>query len=118
MTTAESIADSWGRVLFKEQVDRFEGILAGQNPAELATDFAAAARIFQKLDAAERSALMTLLKIVIADTASIVLGSLDGSTTIEGIDEEFSVTYGGNDVTGELQDGFLAWIEDSGVFAK
>jgi hypothetical protein len=118
MTTAESIAESWGRVLFKEQIDRLEEILTGRNPGELANDFAAAARIFQKLDAAQRSALMTLLKVVIADTASIVLGSLDGSTTIDGIEKEFSVTYGGNDVRGELQDGFLAWIEDSGVFSK
>lgn len=49
-----------------------------------------------------------------ADSVSTIFGVLDGTTFIEGLDEDFIVSYGGAEVQGYLQDYFIQKIEEEG----
>ena len=111
MNAADQIADGFGKVLFVEQVERFERIFSATEITNLAKDFASIARMFGSMNEDDKAAVMDLIRIVTSDTASILLGSFDGSTGIEGIDKDFLVLYGGENVTGKLQDSFLSWVE-------
>ena len=64
--------------------------------------------LFSSLSEDEREVFFEVVRQVAVDTISHVLGILDGSSTFEGKDDEFTLTYGHDQrLDGDLQDLFL-----------
>ncbi|MBG5972168.1 MULTISPECIES: hypothetical protein [Proteus] len=47
------------------------------------------------------------------DTASTIFGTLDGTYFINNIDKDFQLIYDDEEIQGDLQDHFLALVEDN-----
>lgn len=69
-------------------------------------------KISQEATMPERKSIQLFLEIIISDVASTILGGLDGITDLGSLSEDFKVEYNASDVTGELQEHFLAKIEE------
>lgn len=72
----------------------------------------AALRFFQMLDDAQRCALFSIIKQVMVDTVSNVLGILDGVSGLEDQQSSFELLMDGRNIAGSLQDQFLAEEEE------
>jgi hypothetical protein len=72
------------------------------------------AQTYATMNNDQQEALRLLARQVMVDTASNILGILDGSSILESYRKEFSLTYGTDSdrLNGELQDYFLAEMED------
>lgn len=62
----------------------------------------------------QRTAVLVLTRKAMIDTASNILGILDGTSLLENYREAFALTYGaaGRQLNGDLQDYFLADLEE------
>jgi hypothetical protein len=69
------------------------------------------------MDDEQRTALRAAVEQVMIDTISNIFGILDGSSILEKYREDFVLTYGESrsPLNGELQDYFLASLEDDPV---
>lgn len=70
-------------------------------------------KVFISLSEKEKNAIMNMIKIVISDTASTILGTLDGTHMVDNIDKDFQLIYDNEEIQGDLQDLFLALVEDN-----
>ncbi|MBI6527602.1 hypothetical protein JEP40_00490 [Proteus vulgaris] len=70
-------------------------------------------KIFVNLSEEERNSLINMMKIVMTDTASTIFGTLDGTHFVNNIDEDFRLIYDNEEIQGDLQDHFLALVEDN-----
>ncbi|WP_312319863.1 hypothetical protein [Stenotrophomonas sp.] len=118
MDNLDSISAAWCHTLLSEHIAMYDEMLLSGDPEKVVPEYAGATAIYQSLDREGQVALLQLLKVVSVDTASQLLGNLDGSSYISGIEADFSVKYDGVDVTGYLQDSFLGTVEDEGYFPK
>ncbi|HDS1130714.1 TPA: hypothetical protein QDZ99_002362 [Stenotrophomonas maltophilia] len=64
----------------------------------------------QKLD------VIGFLKVVIADSASVVLGTLDGVHFPDDLEGDFVVSLDGEEIQGDLQDLFIEKAQEDGVY--
>lgn len=64
----------------------------------------------QKLD------ILNFLKIVIADSASVVLGTLDEVHFSDDLEGEFVVSIDGEEIQGDLQDMFIEKAQEDGAY--
>ena len=66
---------------------------------------------------ADRELLVRMMQQAVIDTISNLFGVLDGSSTLEGFGEDFVLRYGKRPgkLNGDLQDLFLAEIEERGL---
>ncbi|MDG6894341.1 hypothetical protein [Volucribacter amazonae] len=62
----------------------------------------------------QKEVFFNFLKTVIIDTASTILGAIDGTTFIKDADGEYILKYNNEDIQGCLQDYFLAKAEEDG----
>lgn len=69
------------------------------------------AKVMSNLNEEEKRDIYNFFKIVITDTASVILGTIDGTHMVNGLDEDFSISYGHVDIKGDLQDLFLEKAE-------
>lgn len=65
---------------------------------------------YDKLDDKDKEILFSIIKSTIVDTVSNVLAILDGHEGLDGID--LQVNLNGQENDSELQDAFLAYVED------
>ncbi|MFP3847631.1 hypothetical protein [Pseudomonas sp. W5-01] len=81
------------------------------------TDPYAKARIaLSRLNEAERADVLGFLKVVIADTASVLLGTLDGVHFPDNISGDFSLSLEGEEIQGDLQDIFIDKVQDLNIY--
>lgn len=81
------------------------------------TDLYAKARnALASLSDAQRSQVIEFFKVVIADSASVVLGTLDGVHFPDNFEGDFVVTCNGNEIQGDLMDIFIENAQDGGVY--
>ncbi|WDY60296.1 hypothetical protein [Pseudomonas sp. PSKL.D1] len=64
----------------------------------------------QKMD------VVNFLRVVIADTASVLLGTLDGVHFPDNFEGEIQVTFNGEEIQGDLQDMFIERAQEDGVY--
>jgi hypothetical protein len=90
-----------------------------RNLAELpdeATDpyWIAASSFYSQLPAAQQQLVMRMMQQSAIDAVSYIFGILDGTSSLEGYPDHFRLTYGkkNEQVSGDLQDYFLAAIQD------
>lgn len=67
--------------------------------------------VFRDLNADQREVLLELTRQVTIDATANVLGVIDGSCALGGVDCEFRLISEGRDLTGELQSLFLEQAE-------
>ena len=73
--------------------------------------------LFNSLSLEQREVFFEVIRQVTVDTAANVLGVIDGVNTLDGIEEEFLLTDGGNTkLNGDLQSLFLLSEEKTQKF--
>ena len=110
--------EEFAKNIMKEVVDsslvEYRNIYETTQPHQ-ATDpyWQRALTLYMSLSAEQREVLFQIIRQISVDTTSHILGILDGSSYLEGADEEFNLSYGlNNRLNGDLQDYFLALEED------
>lgn len=74
---------------------------------------------YKKMNTEEKENFYCFLEIVMINTASHVLGLIDGSTSLVGGGAfESKIIIDGEDMTCELQDSFLAYVEEQKDWMK
>lgn len=68
--------------------------------------------LYKSFDENEREVFFSIINTVIVDTVSTVFGILDGAIGMVEGTCDFTVTANGTHVEGELQDSFLAYVEE------
>jgi len=71
-------------------------------------------RLFDSLEHEQETLLLEIVQQTIVDTVSNLLGVLDGSSPLPGVDEELWLGVGSDasgKLNGELQDTFLELVE-------
>ena len=71
-----------------------------------------AAKVYKSLNDENKSNLQGFIKLVMIDTVSTFLAVLDGVQFLEGQDEELVLLYNKKKINGDLQDIFLAEVEE------
>lgn len=69
--------------------------------------------LYHSLDYTQQSIFMDIIKQTMIDTISSVFGVLDGSSTLSGGEFEFDVKINGVNTEDDLQDAFLAYVEEN-----
>lgn len=71
--------------------------------------------LFGELSDEQREILLELTRQVTIDAVANVLGVIDGTVALADADDAFRLTYGGQELEGELQSIFLELAEQSGT---
>jgi hypothetical protein len=69
--------------------------------------------LYNNLSQENRDVLINIIEQTMIDTISNMLGIIDGSSTLNGCNVEPNLFLDDNDIEGELQDLFLAYVEES-----
>lgn len=69
--------------------------------------------LYNRLDEEQKATLLLIVKQTMIDTISNVLGVIDGSSTLNDYDGSLKLLADNEEVSGELQDHFLAYIEEN-----
>lgn len=116
MSSAKLIAEALFTELLEERADRYGALLSEGSPGSKIKVYRDAMRVFSTLDVDQQRAMVQFFKLILADAVSAVLGTFDGSTGL--LQNEFVVTYAGDEVQGELFDAFGEIVEMSGLLAE
>jgi hypothetical protein len=101
--------------LFDKNLDQYKASL--NKPRNTDTDpYAKARNALAKLDDSDRRDVLNFLAVVIADSASVILGTLDGVHYPDNLEGDFVVSCDGEDIQGDLMDGFIEKAQDRGVY--
>jgi hypothetical protein len=60
--------------------------------------------------------MFAFFKVVIADSASVILGALDGVHFPDDIDGDFVVAYDGEEIQGDLMDIFIEKAQEKNIY--
>jgi cytochrome P450 len=95
-----------------ENVETYAKLFAS---TETATDeyWIAAKRFFDSLPATDREVVLRIMRQVAIDTVSTLFGILDGTSAIQDRFEEFQLTHKKTKLNGDLQDLFIAAVEEA-----
>lgn len=78
--------------------------------------YAKARNALSKLNESERADVLSFFKVVIADSASVILGTLDGVHFPDNLSGDFSLSYEGEEIQGDLQDIFIEKAQDLNIY--
>ena len=78
--------------------------------------YSRARSVIHKLSPEEQEKIFNFLRLVIVDTTSTVLGTIDGSYFPPNIDGHFKLEYDGDEIQGFLQDKLISRSEELGVY--
>ena len=73
-----------------------------------------ALELYRSFDDDQKNVFMDIIRHTMIDTVSGVFGILDGSSTLSGGNLEFEIKINGISTENELQDTFLAVVEEIG----
>lgn len=100
--------------LFGDNLKQYSERLNRQDPESYHEGaFSQVNKIFVNLSEKEKQSVIDMMKIVMTDTASTIFGTLDGTHFVNNIDEDFQLIYDNEEIRGDLQDHFLALVEDN-----
>ena len=69
-------------------------------------------RLFRSLDTRSQEVFIAFMKNVVVDSVSSVLAVIDGVAVLDGQDGEVIMKCGRDEISGDLQDEFLALFEE------
>ncbi|MEB6589207.1 MULTISPECIES: hypothetical protein [Pseudomonas] len=78
--------------------------------------FARARNAIALLDDTQKLDVINFLKVVIADSVSVVLGILDGVHFLDELEGDFTVSLDGEEIQGDLQDIFIENVQKDGAY--
>ena len=115
MNLDEKVIDAIFKELFDDNSMRYKKSL--KKPVNNDEDVYAKARnALAKLSDQDKDNVLRFIDVVIADSASVIFGTLDGTHYPENIDGDFIVTYNDDEIQGNLQDIFIEKVEDKGIY--
>ncbi|AYH47464.1 hypothetical protein B6N31_07075 [Dickeya fangzhongdai] len=115
MSGNEKFVDSIFNETLEDNFLRYKNSLT-KAPDEGVYVYAKARRALSSLSDEDKEAIFDFFKITITDTASLILGTIDGSHFPPGIDDDFKLIYGDEEIQGDLQDLFIEKAEDKGIY--
>lgn len=68
--------------------------------------------LYHSFNEKQKNIFINIIEQTMIDTISSIFGVLDGSGTLSGGDFEFDIKINGVSTEGELQDTFLAFVEE------
>ena len=115
----KAISEAIYNALIQNNMQYYKHHLLNQEIGDTGTTYDAVRKIVQPLDGPQKNAIIGLIKTVMLDTASTLLGAIDGTTLLAGADGDYTLLYEGEAVQGSLQDYFLAQAEwDAAMLAE
>ncbi|PKB86255.1 hypothetical protein A8A01_28640 [Ewingella americana] len=115
MNLDEQVVSAIFKELFEDNSLRYKQSLKKQ--ANNDTDVYAKARnALSKLSDSDKDDVLKFIDLAIADSASVIFGTLDGTHYPDNIDGDFVVTYKDDEIQGSLQDIFIEKAEDKGIY--
>lgn len=115
MNLDEQVVNAIFKELFEENSIRYRQSL--KKIVNSDTDVYAKARnALAKLNDTDKDNVLKFIDMAIADSASVILGMLDGTHYPDDIDGDFIVTYKDYEIQGSLQDLFIEKAEDKGIY--
>ena len=115
MNLDEQVVSAIFKELFDDNSLRYKQSLKKQ--ANNDTDVYAKARnALSKLSDSDKDDVLKFIDLAIADSASVIFGTLDGTHYPDNIDGDFVVTYKDDEIQGSLQDIFIEKAEDKGIY--
>lgn len=114
MKKDEFVINEIYKELFKDNLKKYSERLNRRDQESYhETTFSQVNKIFVNLSEKEKQSVIDMIKIVMTDTASTIFGMLDGTHSVNNIDEDFQLIYDNEEIQGDLQDLFLALVEDN-----
>ncbi|GKX52717.1 hypothetical protein SOASR029_30260 [Budvicia aquatica] len=71
--------------------------------------------IYSKLSENEKIILLDYFRVITFNSVSTILGLVDGTSFMQGIDEDLKLFYGDEEIQGDLQDLFIGKPQDEGL---
>jgi hypothetical protein len=115
-TTAESVVDAIFHELLEENASSYRRILSMPMDDDGTTAYPEVRQALGKLSPRERDHIFRIMEVIIADTASVILGTLDGTHYPGHLDGDFIVTFDNEAIQGDLQDIFIEKAEEKGIY--
>lgn len=113
MNLDEQVVKAIFNELFVDNAKRYQHSLRQPVALNEGNDiFAQARQALTALSDAEKDTVLKFIDVVIADTASTIFGTLDGTHFPNDIDGDFTLTYKNDEIQGSLQDIFIALTEE------
>jgi hypothetical protein len=111
----QAFVDAVFSELFSEHFHHYKDALT--RPVDGEQDaYSRARNALALLSAGQRHDVVEFLKVVIADSASVVLGTLDGVHFPGDFEGECVVSLDGEEIQGDLQDMFIQRAQDQGIY--
>lgn len=109
----EKFIEKLYKTIIKDGIDEYKDLLGNTN-LEDATDkyWEKSLDLYKSLTADNREKMLKFAELVMIDAISNIFGVLDGSTSLPEESFECKVSINGNSTENELQDTFLAYVED------
>jgi hypothetical protein len=110
--TPESFVSKLNVAVVEENSAIYRAILLNTDPSGASDPYwKRVLTVFSDLNSDQREVLIELTRQVAIDTTANVLGVIDGTCALEGVDGEFRLTFGARNLAGELQGLFLERAE-------
>jgi len=114
MKDKEFVAAVFGELLVKNFEQYKEALIKPVNNDNDA--YATARNALSLLGDSQRHDVIDFLKIVIADSASVILGALDGVHYPDNLEGDFVLSFDGEEIQGDLQDIFIEKAQEENVY--
>jgi hypothetical protein len=118
MSKVDEVLDNLYEELMGARIDEYVNVLREGEPSRAIDVYRRAMGAFRKLSPDDQRAIIDFFRIITADVASALLGGIDGTRDIGRLDGDFSLEYAGENIGGDLQDGFMNRVESSGLLRK
>lgn len=115
-TTAEKVVDAIFHELLEENASSYRRILSTPIDDDSIAAYSEVRRALGKLSPHERDHIFRIMEVIIADTASAILGTLDGTHYPGHLGGDFIVTFDNKVIQGDLQDLFIEKAEEKGIY--
>lgn len=104
----------FGELFYKNFEQYKEALLKPVNKDDDA--YARARNALSLLDNTQKQDVIGFLKLVIADSASVILGTLDGVHYLDNLVEDFVLICDSEEIQGDLQDIFIDKAQEENVY--
>jgi len=112
----ETFVQSLYESIVKENLDLYKHLFETTNVGPRTDEYwKAAIGLYNSVSEENKSVLIRIIEQTMIDTISNMLGAIDGNSTLKDCSLEPKLLLDGTDTEGELQDTFLAFIEEKDV---
>ncbi len=114
MKDKQFVGAVFGELFYKNFEQYKEALLKPVNKDDDA--YARARNALSLLDSTQKQDVIGFLKLVIADSASVILGTLDGVHYLDNLVEDFVLICDSEEIQGDLQDIFIDKAQEENVY--